>query len=305
MAIPETVRRCVIRWLKHLESIEFRALNSYHSVAMGFVQCQGELPLTEVRPHHVTEWIDGRTDWSACTKYQAWSRVVTCFRWNAVEGHSAINPLAGVKRPARYYATARGAEYVLPAGLAATLLAASRGRWRAFLHALLTTGARPGELANAIAANYDPADRVIIHRGDEQKGFIHKTARTKKYGPRDRVIHLDDTTLAHVAKYAGRGGLLFPSNDGGKWTGGRIAARWRRMLAVAQVVKWMARNGHDADHVIPYSCRHTWITNAIRKGTPIKVIADLTGTSAAMIERHYSHVASDRGAMRSAFLASL
>lgn len=305
MASRETVSKCVSRWLGHLEAIKFRAVESYRSQAVAFAEATGHLALSALRPHHVTGWIDGQAAWKTSTRYSAWTRLRTMFRWNLTEGHTRTDPLAGYRRPARYRPAARGAEYVLPDDLVDLLIRVSRGRWRDFLTALSTTGARPGELANAIASNYHAADGVIIHRGDEEVGYIHKTARTKRHGPRDRVIYLDEATRAIVERNVARGELLFPAGEEDWWDAGRIARKWKLMLAEPRVIAWMATNQHSADHVIPYSFRHTWITRAITRGVSPKLVADLCGTSVAMIERHYSHAASNRVAMREAFKAAL
>lgn len=41
-----------------------------------------------------------------------------------------------------------------------------------------------------------------------------------------------------------------------------------------------------------YSLRHSFITDCVRDGIPIAAVAAITGTSIAMIEKHYSHLAS-------------
>ena len=38
-----------------------------------------------------------------------------------------------------------------------------------------------------------------------------------------------------------------------------------------------------------YDLRHTWITNRVKNGMDVHMIAKLAGTSIAMIERYYDH----------------
>jgi site-specific recombinase XerD len=42
-----------------------------------------------------------------------------------------------------------------------------------------------------------------------------------------------------------------------------------------------------------YTLRHSTITDLVRHGLPLLTIAQISGTSAEMIERHYGHLASD------------
>jgi integrase len=42
-----------------------------------------------------------------------------------------------------------------------------------------------------------------------------------------------------------------------------------------------------------YTLRHSTITDLVREGLPLLTIAQISGTSAEMIERHYGHLARD------------
>jgi len=42
-----------------------------------------------------------------------------------------------------------------------------------------------------------------------------------------------------------------------------------------------------------YTLRHSTITDLVTAGLPLLTIAQISGTSAEMIERHYGHLASD------------
>ena len=42
-----------------------------------------------------------------------------------------------------------------------------------------------------------------------------------------------------------------------------------------------------------YTLRHSTITDLVSAGLPLLTIAQISGTSAEMIERHYGHLASD------------
>jgi site-specific recombinase XerD len=42
-----------------------------------------------------------------------------------------------------------------------------------------------------------------------------------------------------------------------------------------------------------YTLRHSTITDLVREGLPLLTIAQISGTSAEMIEKHYGHLAKD------------
>ena len=53
-----------------------------------------------------------------------------------------------------------------------------------------------------------------------------------------------------------------------------------------------------------YDIRHTWITNRVKKGIPIHMVAKLTCTSIAMIERFYDESDQDAKFMLEALIDS-
>jgi integrase len=300
-----TVADLIGQYLAHLEATDYKARRSVRSTLRPFAALHPRTLLLDLQPRDVTSWLDSHPRWSSSTRAAAWTRLRTCLKWASDNGVSTCNPLASSARPARYRTRSRGAEFVLPDDLVGDLVRHARGRFRDLVQALASTGARPGELAHARAVHFCPVSRVIAFKPDCPTGFRHKTATTKRHGHVDRVIHLDGPTLALVERNAEAGGWLFPTRCGGRWTPSRIGRRWERLIARRQVRSSMRRHGRQPRHVIPYALRHTWITRAIKRGVSVKLVADLTGTSVRVIERHYSHAFDDRASMREAFLACL
>src|SRR5205085_4074992 len=109
------------------------------------------------------------------------------------------NPLAGIEKPAP---TSRGAEALLGTNAQEIeaahqrIMTTVRAHWRPFIQALKDTGARPGELAAATAADFDEALGAFVFRKEMSRRsdrFAHKTARH-----RDRVIVLTGPTQEAV-----------------------------------------------------------------------------------------------------------
>jgi integrase len=132
----------------------------------------------------------------------------------------------------------------------------------------LWTGARWGELANARVRDFDPDSRTLGLNG--------------KTGP--RTIHLPtDAVLLLRRLAAGKKPtdyLLIPLNG----------HRWTENLHRLPFKKAVAKAGLD-QQVTFYSLRHSYISRALKHLVPVKALADHTGTSIAMIERHYAKFA--------------
>ena len=62
---------------------------------------------------------------------------------------------------------------------------------------------------------------------------------------------------------------------------------WKFPIAAAVVAAGLPGN------VTAYTLRHSTITDLVSAGLPLLTIAQISGTSAEMIERHYGHLAGD------------
>ena len=117
---------------------------------------------------------------------------------------------------------------------------------------------------------------------------------TGKTGTRDAF--LSDAGLRHLKKLA-KGKLpnayLHVRDDGEPWAKSHQIRRMRATVEAAN--KAGAKIPGDCNF---YSLRHTHISRALVAGVNIQVIAENTGTSVRMIEKHYGKfTATDRRAM--------
>ena len=167
------------------------------------------------------------------------------------------------------------------------------GIWEPFavlLRLLEHTGARPGELYNATAADWDAElGAFVYHANDEPEkegGFTHKTARKGK----DRVLFVSDPELREVVEFFCRKyteGPILRNIVGEPWTDG--AVHWR----LGELKKKFGLRSE----VTPYSYRHTSITNMLVAGQPPALVAEVHGTSVQMLQRHYGHLDGHKQAM--------
>jgi integrase len=243
----------------------------------------GHLQVKGLTTRHVGEWLTSRKTWGDTTIKKAADRLCASLNWAVDRGEISKNPVALRKlrlAPER----SRGRECVLSAGEMSTLEQRANPRLGELLAFLRQTGCRPGEAYHLEAKHVCSAQHLIRYRHDAPPGeFRHKNARKTR---KDRVIYLGPQTAALVALLTARhptsGGLLFRNTIGRRWTNGSVSVALKRL----------------GTHAIAYSYRHTFATRWLLNGGSIKVLADLIGTSIAMIERHYGHLDADPERMR-------
>ena len=50
----------------------------------------------------------------------------------------------------------------------------------------------------------------------------------------------------------------------------------------------------DDDRAVPYTVRHQYITDALARGVPLAIVAEMTGTSPELIAKVYSHLSDEK-----------
>ena len=73
---------------------------------------------------------------------------------------------------------------------------------------------------------------------------------------------------------------MFTRTNGQAWN----KDAWKRPIKNA------ASAAKLSSSIVAYTLRHSVITDLIRGGLPVLTVAQLSGTSVAMIERHYGHL---------------
>jgi len=146
---------------------------------------------------------------------------------------------------------------------------------RPFLRALSLLPLRPGALAALTVADFD-ARRKTLRVGKDKAGA-------------DRRITLPEQTAAFLIEQS-KGKLpsapLISTASGAHWT----KDRW----------KWPIRDAVKAAKLpmaaTAYALRHSVITDLVTGGLPVLTVAQISGTSVAMIERHYGHLQEEQAA---------
>lgn len=153
---------------------------------------------------------------------------------------------------------------------------------RAFAHGLCMLPLRPGALAALVAGDFDPRrGELVVSKDKAGKG---------------RAILVEGQTAA-MLKAQARNKLpaapLFGRADGAAWK----SYMWK------DAIKAAAKAAGLPAGVVAYSLRHSTITDLVQSGLDLLTVAQVSGTSVAMIEKHYGHLQRSRAAQALAGLA--
>lgn len=171
-----------------------------------------------------------------------------------------LKPIEGAGRRRRVY---------LDADQRRRLIEAAPPDVAAFIRALCLLPLRPGAMASLSVADFDKRLRTLVI-GKDKEG-------------EDRVISLPRVTADFLATQA-RDKLpaapLLARADGKRWD----KDAWKGPIRDAVGAAGLPANA------TAYSLRHSTITDLVRGGMPTLTVAQISGTSVAMIEKHYGHL---------------
>jgi integrase len=270
---------------EYLEAIRLERPDTAHDAHMRFARTvygdrEQEKPahpiapqdLGKLREKHLRDWRDGLL--AAGLSKSAANRTLTALRAAlnyAVRARLAPAHLAFEVRCVTIFKNAdRRRDVFLDQDQRRKLLTTAPGALRDLIEAAALTGARPGELVNAQRSAFDSRRRSLTLTG--------KTGT--------RVVPLTPAACAlfeRVSRDKLPTAYLLTREDGAQWT--RVG--WDRSLR--SVVKL----AHLPAGVCLYTLRHSFITEALLAGLATLTVAKMTGTSLAMIEKHYGHLVLD------------
>lgn len=162
------------------------------------------------------------------------------------------------------------------------LLLAINGESEPFARGLCLLPLRPGALAALKVGDFDKRTGAIMIASDKEGG--NRSIKVPK-----NVI----TLLNAQSKSKLPSALLFSRAGGEAWT----RHTWKRPIRDAAI-----EAGLPAE-TSAYTLRHSVITDLVQNGLDLLSIAQMSGTSVAMIEAHYGHFRGDRAALALAELA--
>lgn len=177
---------------------------------------------------------------------------------------------AGWKTVSKFRDVGRRRDAFLPGSQRAGLIKACPVDLQRLVKAMLLTGARPGELANANAQHFNRDQGTLALEG--KTGY--------------RVVTLSTAAAAFFTECAVdkiAAAPLLATEYGNRWT----KDAWKKPFRVAAAAAGLPSNA------VMYSLRHTAISEMIAGGMDSFIVARLAGTSTAMIDQHYGHLRHD------------
>ncbi len=150
-----------------------------------------------------------------------------------------------------------------------SLLSSADSEILPFLRALCHLPLRPGVVAKLQCSNFDVRTRTLTI-GRDKNGLSRQL--------------LVSSTIAQFLTEAQNGKQgeqpLFSRDDGNSWN----KDSWKKPIKLA------ASQAKLPQETTAYVLRHSVITDLVRSGLPVLTVAQLSGTSVAMSERHYGHL---------------
>lgn len=152
----------------------------------------------------------------------------------------------------------------------------------AFVRALCLLPLRPGALA-------------ALTVGDFDQRTLELTIGKDKAGRGRRILLPDAAAALFISQSKGKlpGAPLFMRGNGKPWD----KETWKKPIATA------AQAAKLPSGTTAYTLRHSTITDLVTAGLPLLTVAQISGTSAEMIERHYAHLGRDAATLALASLA--
>jgi len=144
------------------------------------------------------------------------------------------------------------------------LLENTEGGFHRLVKAGVVTGARYGELARAKVKDFDPRDGTVELTGKTGHRICYLSDKAVKFF---KGVCKDRLPEAH----------LLVKGDGTTWRKSHHLRSMRHAVRKAKLPR----------ECVFYSLRHYHISKALLSGMPMQVVAENTGTSVRMIEKHY------------------
>ena len=254
-----------------------RTFRWYEGYLQDFCNSFGRLKVEELKPFHITRWLDAHPGWKAARRH-AVTAVKRAFNWAEKEGVIPASPVKSVSKPP----VNKRPAVLTKAQRLEVLAAIPDEEFRLFVEAMQESGARPSEVARVTARDVDL--KLGIWVLDK-----HKTRR--KTG-KPRVIYLTPRLLAITKQ------LMSKHPEGALFRGPRLKKPFG-MHGICSRFRRLKEKLPHLRHAVAYAIRHGYATDALMNGVGVAQVAELLGhKDTAMVTAHYSHLAEQSAYMK-------
>lgn len=289
---PETVKEACEAYAKSNTEAEGRFRRHVYSDAIATV------PLAKLRRHHLRAWRErleakpALVSRSKAGEQRTRDRSPSSINRDMAMLRAALNKVLAAGAPDTDAAWQEALRAIRNADKQRTLyldrkqrralLSATPDEAAAFVKALCTLPLRPGAVAGLNVGDFDKRTRELT------------IGKDKSGRPRRVVLPVGAAELfAAQAKDKLPAAPLFTRANGKRWD----RETWKHPIAAA------AKAAELPHGTTAYTLRHSTITDLVTAGLPLLAVAQISGTSAEMIERHYGHLDSQRASQALAGLA--
>lgn len=228
-----------------------------------FCKTIADLRVNEVKPHHVTSYIDN-PKWGPSARRAAVTAIKRAFNWAVKQGHISESPVKNVEKP-----EGRVRDRVISLAEHKELVKAAPKLFVDVLELAWETGARPFELYRLETRHLDLENSRAVYPKEESKGKRKKT-----------VIYFSKKALAIIKRTKRKHGPVLRNEDGNAWTIYAINCAFGRL---AKKLK--------KKRVSLYAYRHSFAHRKITEGTDSLIVATLMNHSdVKMLQRVYAHI---------------
>ena len=251
--------------LRHREK---RTFESYEERIKSFLASLTDrrMPLRDLRPFHLQQWVDSHPDWSPGMKRGRMQAVQRGLNWAVKQGRIDKSPVAHVEKPppGKREVVIDHPTYRRMRELTATQ------EFRDLIDVCWETGCRPQEVWRVERRHFDAANRRWVFPAKESKG-------KKKI----RVVYLTDLAVEVCRRLALKHptGPLFRNSGGVRWT------RFAVSLVFGRMKKHLGRKYALVDF------RHSFATRSLKAGVDPVTLSFLLGhADTSTLAKTYAHL---------------
>jgi integrase len=230
----------------------------------------GSVPLAKFRSRHLEAWRDGLVEggMTRATANRMRTRLIAALNFAVHQKYISADVAQEWRSVKAFKGASKRRDLYLDLKQRRAMLKAATGAIRDLIEAAMLTGARAGELVSARRSAFDARTKSITLTG--------KTGT--------RIIPLSPTAVTlfeRLAKDKLPAAFLLTRDDGRHWA----HSDWDELVRDA------ASKAELPPGTCLYTLRHSWITAALTDRISPLEVARLVGTSLAMIDRNYGHLA--------------
>lgn len=269
-----------LSWCQHhREPLTYKGYHEFIQSFIDYLKKQALQAALQLRPFHVTEWVESHQQWGPTRRRNAIVHVQRPYSWAFKLGYISENPIRHIEKPA-----AKRREHVITPDAWRSLRDhyCDGDPFRDLLEFCWECGCRPQE-----ARTIEPRHLRL------EAGKIEIPPNEAKGRKRWRVIYLTERADAIVRRQDRSEGKIFLNEDGNPWTNQAIVCRFQR-LGKKLGVKHFA-----------YAFRHSFCQRLLENGVDHLTVAELMGhVNGQMVATTYQHLNKADGHLREALKKS-